>query len=377
MIEQALELRHQIHRRPELSGEETETARTIAAFLEGHGLTPIREGLAGTGLLFHIKGDEEGPARLFRADLDALPLVEQGDVPHRSEVDARHHACGHDGHMAMLSGALAELVSSERLKGDLYGLFQPAEETGAGAAQVLDDPQFPDIAFDGVFSLHNLPGRPLGQVLVREGPMAVASVGLHYHFQGAASHAGAPHEGRNPMSAIAQLLLRAVDVPHRGEDFRRSALVTPIHVEAGRIAFGTSAGDGSVRFTVRADGQGLLGRLVTRIDDMAAQLAATDGLELSVEHVEPFPLTNNTAAAADAVIQAATDAGLDHHRMQGVMPWSEDFGHFTARFPGALACLGAGTDHPDLHTPTYDFPDELVPLGIRYWKALAEGGAKA
>lgn len=376
LLERVTELRRTLHKNPEVAFEEEGTARIITEFLAQAGLEPIAKDIAGHGLLFHLQGKKKGPRILLEADLDALPLTEKTGVAYSSETDEAHHACGHDGHMAMLAGALARLAqNTDEVPGEVYALFQPAEETGQGAMQVMADPRVRDLHVDGVYGIHNLPGHALGTVVIREGTMASASVGLHFRFEGETSHAAAPHRGKSAGAALSHLTLRAPGIPAQVLPYGEPALVTLIHLETGREAFGTAAGSGSARFTLRAASDESLQAMRERLHQEADALARAHGLGLNVEEVEPFPATVNDAGSVERVLASAGRLGMQVTQPGAALPWSEDFGHFNAKWPGALICLGSGEEQPELHRPDFDFPDALLKIGVDFWVDLIANAA--
>lgn len=338
------QLRHALHAHPRIADDESDTAARIAAFLEAGGVHVTR-GVGGHGVLARVGAP--GPGPLLRADLDGLPLVEASGVAHAA-TNGAHHACGHDGHMAMLAGALVRMSHDKTV----YGLFQPAEETGHGMLRCLEDL---DIEVTHCFAIHNLPGVPLGTVQVRQGTSALASTGLRIELQGRRSHASEPEKGINPIPTAARII-QAVDAAPG-----TSAMV---EVRGGGPTYGTSAGDAMVGMTLRGSTEEVDAMIVTALKAIGPEV------EASHERIEPFPACNNDDAAVGLVQQAAKAAGMACHAPDPY-PWSEDFGYAMARWPGALIGLGSGDISP-LHDSKYDFPDALLEPGIRFWLALAE-----
>lgn len=365
-------LRRRLHRGPETAHGERRTAEHIQGFLLDGGLEPEATGIAGHGLLYRIDGQEGGPTRLLRADMDGLELEEQSGAEHSSETDA-HHACGHDGHMAMLAGALVQLHEArDQWAGTVYGFFQPAEETGAGMEECLADDRLGALEPDEVYGVHNRPGQPLGQVEVWEGTMAVASVGLRFEIEGQSSHAAQPDAGRSPVPVICRIATKVPDAVDAALDGEEGAVATVVHIWAGAEHYGTSPGSGGISCTLRARSDGSLDTLQEHVVALAEEAAEEAGLEAGHEVVEPFPATVNHADAVQVVKAAAEAAGLESAPADDPFPWSEDFGHATRKWPGALVGLGAGEDQPALHSHAYDFPDELLSHGIRLWCGIAE-----
>lgn len=357
-------LRHSLHRHPGVSGQEGPARERVEEFLHECGLEP--EARPAGGLLYRI-GDG-APRVLMRAELDALPLHEQNEGAHASTIEGAHHACGHDGHMAMLAGAVKELVD-EDLDGTLYILFQPDEERGQGmeaCLEALGD----DFEVDWCFCFHNVPGRPMGEVVVHQRIAAVASTGLSIRFRGATSHAAEPYLGRNPIPVLGRLIQVAEEAPTRRLHLSDPSVVALVGVEGGGERFGTSAGDAALHMTLRAGSDRALEEIVSHVVRHAEAMADADGLEVEWDHVEPFPATHNDEKARAVVLAAAEAAGLDADEPHDPFPWSEDFGHATAKWPGCLVGLGAGEDQASLHSPVYDFPDDLLDEGIQLWTAI-------
>ena len=205
-VAELTEWRHELHRAPELSGQEAETARKVAAFLATTSADSIVTSIGGHGVAAVYQGAEPGPTVMFRAELDGLPIDEISDAPYRSAVAGKGHLCGHDGHMATLAALARGLGRQRPARGRAVLLFQPAEENGAGAAAVLADPKFQSLSPDYAFALHNLPGLPLGHVALDEGPVNCASRGMRIALTGKTAHASTPEHGASPMPAVAALM---------------------------------------------------------------------------------------------------------------------------------------------------------------------------
>lgn len=372
-LDELVALRHTLHRHPEQSGQEAETSERIRQYLASYPPDELISGLGGHGLAAVYRGKEAGPTLLLRADLDALPIQEQNHgLPYESQQPGTSHKCGHDGHMAMLSG-LAPLLHARRpAKGRVVLLYQPAEETGQGAKAVVDDPQFEAIRPNVAYALHNIPGKPLGQVLCKPGTFAAASVGLKLVLNGTSSHAAFPEEGRSPGAALAQLIKQLPALPSAfGEAF---ALCTVVGARLGEAAFGTSPGEAELYTTLRTFDDQLLQALQQKALALAEQQAGEHQLRLSHEWVEPFPATVNSKQGAKCIQQAADNQKIDYAAMPQPHRWSEDFGWllkpaFGAK-EGAMFGLGSGLQQPPLHNPTFDFPDALIPYGVRMFAEL-------
>lgn len=366
LVRAAIRLRRELHAQPEIANQEKETARRVREFLADYGVKPWRTNVGGHGLLFRMRGDGSDDSVLLRADLDALPIEEQTLSPYGSKNPGRHHACGHDGHMAMLAAALAHLAKAPVFGGTVYGLFQPAEETGEGAARVLAD--LGPLRIDESYAIHNFPGLPVGTLGVRTGTAAKPSMGLEIELTGRRTHASTPEKGRNPIPTLSRL---ATDVQRRATTTHRAAFATIVGVDSGPANYGVSPGSARLALTIRGGNQSQLDRLEKRVLAVAQRRAKIDGLRLDVRERDVFRETRNHPQAVRRARAAARRAGLRIRMLAEPLSASEDFGRFTERSKGALVLLGAGQRHAPLHAADYDFPDGLLPYGVRLWLGLA------
>lgn len=360
-IASLISLRHALHSKPELSGAETETAQRISAELQERGVDRLWTGLGGHGVAAEFTGKTPGPTILLRCELDGLPICEISDLPYRSRVEGRGHLCGHDGHMASLLGVATYLGMHRPAQGRVILLFQPAEETGAGAKAVIDDPRWPEIRPDFAFAYHNVPGRPLGEVGLRPGPSNCASRGMQIQLEGKSAHAAEPENGLSPGEPIATLMQTLPKLAEGviGDD--ALALATLTHARLGTPAFGISPADGEVWVTLRTMTNDRMARLVADAEACVAQV--TGMLRVNTTWHDVFRAIENDADATDLVRQAASALGLVRHEMPLPMRWSEDFGRIgDDGAKSALIYVGAGETKPQLHNPDYDFPDELIPI---------------
>ncbi|QDI75695.1 MULTISPECIES: amidohydrolase [Leisingera] len=355
--------RHALHQIPEVSGAEEKTAAMVAGYLRQQNPDQLLTGLGGHGVAAVYEGREDGPRVVIRCELDGLPIEELSDQPYRSTHPGRGHLCGHDGHMAMVA-ALAEDLSARRpAKGRVVLLFQPAEETGKGAAAVIADPAFPQIAPDYAFSLHNLPGLAVGQVAICSGPANCASRGMRIKLTGKTSHAAAPQDGVSPAGAIARLLPGLAALGSGGGLGPEFALVTPTHARLGEATFGIAPGEAEVWATLRTVTDTCMGQLITAATKLAEQVCAAEGLELAVEFDDVFDACSNHPEAVEVLRTAAAAAGCPVQMQELPQRWSEDFGQFARGAKTAMFWLGSGEAQPQLHNPDYDFPDAAIPAG--------------
>ncbi len=301
--------------------------------------------------------------------MDALPINEIMKINHRSINRGISHKCGHDGHMAILCGVAAELSKSKPTHGTVILLFQPAEETGFGAVKVISRLEYkPDLCY----ALHNLPGFSLGQVITRNGSFAGASKGMIITLTGKSSHAAQPLEGISPAPAVASL----ISYFNRISKLTEGIMATLIHADIGEIAFGTSPGNALLMVTLRAPTTPEMNELSQRTVQQIKNTAETEKLQYKIDWTEEFPATINAELPNSIIRRTAEQLGFKTTTPEKPFPWSEDFGHFTEKYPGALFGLGAGLHTPPLHSPDYDFPDELIPTGVEVFKGIIERSLK-
>jgi amidohydrolase len=363
-------LRHQLHTAAEKSGTEENTAEIVGRYLDDFKPDQVIRGLGGHGIAAVFAGSAPGPRLLIRCELDALPIPETIKLDYGAKAVGVAHKCGHDGHMTIVLGLASVLHALPPRKGSVVLLFQPAEEIGKGAGRVIEDSRFTEITPDYCFALHNLPGFARHRIIVREGFFAAASRGLIVKLRGATSHAAEPEKGNSPTTAVAQLIHCFSSMPQFYTGLHEASKVTVIHSRIGEIAFGTSPGEAEVMATLRTYDQDVMERLSGKCLDMAEGIARAHGLAYEIEWDEEFPATVNNADCAGLIKKCASHLNLDIYEPEKPFPWSEDFGNFTSFYPGALFGLGAGEDHPVLHHPTYDFPDEIIDTGVKMFEGV-------
>jgi len=369
-IKELTGLRRKLHAIAEVSGKEIETASIISTFISQFSPDEIISDIGGHGLAAVYRGMDEGPSTLIRCELDALPIPETALLDHGSKHPGSSHKCGHDGHMAIVSG-LAPLLHAKRPeKGKVILLYQPAEETGQGAALVLKDNKFSELKPDYVFALHNIPGFPAEKIILKSGPFALASKGMIIKLIGKTSHAAEPEKGNSPVLAMAQLMKAITAMPSSFKDTNEFVVATVIHARLGEVAFGTTPGEGVVMATLRTGTSEAMELLSENCVELAERTAASFKLGCSITWTEVFPPTVNDAECVKIVEEAAASEGMSTQRLKEPFGWSEDFGHFTESARGALFGLGAGNNQPALHNPAYDFPDKLIPVGVKIFAGI-------
>ena len=352
------QFRRELHRFPEVSGGEFETQKRIKAF--GSEFHPVSVQVVGsTGLLLQYGQDDSGPVTLIRADIDALPIQEVNTFAYRSTHGGVSHKCGHDGHTAILA-RLASLLSEKALKGRVYLVFQPAEETGKGAEAILNDPAFATVRPDCAFALHNLPGYPTGTIVCKPGSFTPSVLSIIVTFTGKVSHSAEPERGINPAYLMAEFMLQTKALQHidpASEDF---ALLTPVYTTMGEKSYGVSAGYGEVHLTLRTRSAKRMEALNTQLQDLLAELSAGSDIAITTNYTEAFVANENDPAAFEQIRQSALALGYAFVEKQEPFKWGEDFGLFTQHYPGAMFGIGNGENSPALHNDDYDFNDDII-----------------
>ena len=308
---------------------------------------------------------------LFRSELDALPIEELSGVAHASLVPGKSHMCGHDGHTAILAALGRQAGRQRPARGRIVLMFQPAEETGNGAAGVVADPRFGEIAPDYAFSLHNLPGVPMGEVRLRAGVVNCASRGMRVVLDGKTAHSSMPETGVSPMPAISRLmpaLPRLARGTFDDDDFR---MVTVTHASMGEAVFGIAPGRAEVWATLRTRRDDDMAELCKAAEELVARTASEHRLDPTVSYHEVFLASINDPDAVEHLRRALDEEGIRHNEDALPMRASEDFGLFGHKAKSAMFFLGAGELHPSLHNPDYDFPDDLIPIGARVFMRVA------
>lgn len=361
----AIELRRELHANPELSNEEVWTKQRLLSFLKDNTKLELHD----KGKYFYaVKRSQhsEVPGIAFRADFDALPIDESNcTFEHISKNPGVSHKCGHDGHAATLAGLALEL-DEMIVPRDVYLLFQPAEEIGDGAKYCT--PLLTNHNISEIYAYHNFSGYPFGSVVCAIGSAHCSSEGVSIFFDGKESHASQPEDGINPSLAISHVV-QVLEQWNRKEH-EGLAFGTVIQIDVGKKAFGTSAGFGVIRITVRAQYEKELMDLRNTLQNEAEAVALRDGLGVRFEYEDYFPETKNDEDAVEKVWQAARNLGYKTIRMDEPLRGSEDFGYLTKLVPGAIFFVGNGVDYAPLHTEWYDYPDRTLPLTVDLFREL-------
>ena len=363
-------IRRQLHAQPELSGEEYNTARTIADHLKKFQPGQLLENIGGTGVLAVFDSGAPGPSILFRAELDALPIQEINEFEYRSQTPNISHKCGHDGHSTILLGLAEELSRNPLRRGKAILLFQPAEENGMGAKAVLGDERFINLEPDFVFAFHNLPGYPMNQLVLKNNSFTAAVNSAIIRLNGKTSHAAEPEFGINPALPIADIL-KETDALSNNQPARDDfAVFTPVHIHMGEVAYGISAGQGEVHLTVRAWTEEVMGKLEKQTEEIVRTVGKRHGIDTLTEWTHKFYANENHDDAMAEVRKAGNERNMSIVDREFPFKWGEDFGLFTQKYKGAMFGIGAGENTPALHNPDYDFPDEIIPAGVGLFDSI-------
>lgn len=370
MNETLVVLRKELHKHPELSGQEHTTSKRIVEFVKDYHPTNIIENIGGTGVAIIYEFGNDGPTVAIRCELDALPIVEENTFSHQSKNKGVSHKCGHDGHMAIVAGLSMWLAEAQFKKGSIVLLFQPAEETGKGAAKMLADTKFTNLAPDYVFALHNLPGEKLHSILVKPGYFTATVQSLCIQLKGKKAHASEPENGVNPSLAAAELIQLLSSFANPNIENDGFVLLTPICMHIGEKTYGISPEHAELHYTIRTWSGQLMSELEDKVKDVVNVVAKKHQLSYDINWFEFFPASENNAFCVELVEKVATQKGFELNKKPTPLRFGEDFGWFSQNYKSAIFGLGASEQHPSLHHANYDFPDELIDTGLLMFKGL-------
>ncbi|MEM7642954.1 MAG: M20 aminoacylase family protein [Pseudomonadota bacterium] len=372
LIDFAVDLRRDIHKHPETAFEEVRTASLVADRLRELGLE-VHTGLAQTGVVGILEGRRPGPRTIgLRADMDALFIREETGRPYQSTVDGKMHACGHDGHTAMLLGAAEYLTANNDFEGRVAFIFQPAEESEGGARVMVEEGLFEQFPCDAVYGLHNLPGQPVGTFVTTRGPFCAAGDTWQVDFNGSGGHGAFPHKATDPTAALGAFLtayqmIVARKVPPHDAAILSIGLIEGGHFSSPNIIPSTVR----VRGTARSFQPAIRDILETGLRSVATDCAALHGCQADATYIRRYPPVVNHDAQTDIAVAAAIrTAGQDAVEPDApTQGGSEDFSFMLQKVPGCFMMIGngGGPDASFVHTPTYDFNDDVIPHGVAYW----------
>ncbi len=366
--------RRDYHQHPELLFDVHRTAASVAEKLRAFGCDEVVEGIGRTGVVGVIKGSESGDGVIgLRADMDALPLPEITGLPYASEVPGSMHACGHDGHTAMLLGAAEYLCETRQFAGTAVVIFQPAEEGGGGGREMCKDGLMGRFGIDQVYGLHNLPGLPVGHFSTRGGPIMAATDTFEIAVSGRGGHAAMPHSAVDTIVVVAHLITALQTVVSRAVDPVKGAVVSVTKVDTDGDAFNVLPETARLKGTVRTLDTDMRSVCEERIGDLVSTLPKAFGASAALDYRRGYPVTVNsereTAFAVSVARQVSGATQVD--AAQAPVMGAEDFSYMLQERPGAFMFIGNG-DTAGLHNPAYDFNDEVIPVGCSYWVSLVE-----
>ena len=367
LVPDLVALRRDLHANPELAFQEHRTAGIVAAALRELGLE-VHEGIGGTGVVGVLRRGAGTRSVGLRADMDALPIMEQGDRPYISRFPGVHHGCGHDGHTAMLLGAARHLARSPGFQGTVNFIFQPAEEGRGGARAMVQDGLFDRFPCDAVFALHNWPELPAGAAQTRPGPIMAAADRFDIVVRGKGGHAAQPHRTPDAVLAASELVTQLHTITSRRIPPTENAVLSVTRISGGQ-SHNVLPSAVELTGTVRSFDGGVQDAIETAVRQIAQGTAQATGTEIEVAYVRYYPATLNTPEEADLALRAAQAVGLQ----TGVAPspafTSEDFAFMLQARPGAYLWLGQRS--APLHHPSYDFNDDVLPLGLAWFVKVA------
>ena len=369
-------LRRDLHAHPELAFAETRTAGIVAQSLRLLGLE-VHEGLGGTGVVGTLRYGKGTASVGLRADMDALPMVGLGTSAYASRTVGLHHGCGHDGHTSMLIGAARQLARTRRFDGTVHFIFQPAEEGKGGARAMINDGLFERFPCDSVYALHNWPDLPLGQAQTRPGPIMAAADRFDVVLRGRGGHAAQPQHTPDAILAASLLVTQLNTIVSRRIDPGESAVLSVTRI-AGGHSHNVLPAEVSITGTVRSFDHATQDRIEAALRACVDGVALAGGVQAELNYLRYYPATINTAAEAALALDAAKAIGLEATVAPRAAFTSEDFAFMLQRSPGAYLWLGQGRADPGpdgehaLHHPCYDFNDDALPLGVRWFCEVAE-----
>ncbi len=365
--------RRKYHQNPELMYDVHETAGDVAEKLKAFGCDEVVSGIGKTGVVGVIRGNHQGGGVIgLRADMDALPITEVSSLPHASKNPGKMHACGHDGHTAMLLGAAKYLSETRNFSGTAIVIFQPAEEGGAGGKAMVDDGLMERFGIQEVYGLHNMPGMAVGEFAICEGPIMASTDEFKITLQGRGAHAAMPHQGIDPIVAGAHLVSMLQTIVSRGANPLDGLVVSVTQFHAGNT-YNVIPETASLNGTIRSLNKETRAFAEKRLREITKSIAEASGCEYTMDFRIGYPVTFNHGDATRKAIETARLVSGDARVNEAVKPMmgGEDFAYMLEARPGAYIFMGNG-DTAGLHHPAYDFNDDAIPHGASYWAKLVE-----
>lgn len=370
MISEIINLRKELHKNPELSGLEINTANRVRTFIETHYPTKIIDKIGGTGLAVIYEFSKTGPSIAIRCELDALPIEEENQFDHRSKTKGVSHKCGHDGHMSIVSGLIFWIKEQSFNFGKIILLFQPAEETGKGAFKVLEDKKFQKLGIDYIFALHNIPGESIHSIISMNQGFSAEVQSFSISVKGKKSHASEPENGINPANGISEIINELSKLNINNPLNENFAILTPVFLNMGQKSYGVSPANGELHYTIRTWSTDKMERLKLKIEAIFKRICDAKKLKYDTKWFEHFPASQNDFECNNLVLEAAKSNGFKMIERPYPFKFGEDFGWFSKKYKTAMFGLGSGENCPALHHSNYDFPDEIIETGIDMFKTI-------
>lgn len=365
IVKHSNHLRKELHKNPEISGKEKITSKIILKHLETTKPDEIKINPKTNAVVAFYKSRQSNNRIVLRSELDAVAITEKTGKEYSSIKNGAAHSCGHDGHMAISCGIGMIFGNKRPLKNDLYLLFQPEEETGRGAQKIIKDKLF-SFPKDSLFlGFHNIPGYPMGDVLLKDGVFSPASTGIKITIKGKTSHASTPSRAVSSVLYISKLIKEFID--YKDDD----SLITITHVNAGDQNFGITPGDGQICLAIRSFNGRSFNKTIGFIKALLINRLKPKR-DYTIEFCDSFPSTTSSTDVNSKLCEIFKENNASYRYLNDPMPWSEDFGIYLNQYNGAFIGIGSGRNQPDLHSEDYDFPTKLVSKGINVFKTIID-----
>jgi amidohydrolase len=373
MLPEMSEWRQDIHRHPELMFDVHRTAAKVAGLARDFGCDEVVEGIGRTGVVVVIKGKTDTAGRVIglRADMDALPIIEQTGVEYASTVPGKMHACGHDGHTSMLLGAAKYLAETRNFDGTAVLIFQPAEEGGGGGREMCEDGMMDRFGIQEVYGMHNMPGIPVGHFAIRPGAMMAAADTLDIVITGKGGHAAKPHDCIDTTVVAAHMIVALQTIASRGVDPLKQVVVSVCNISTDSTAHNVIPQVVKLKGTVRTMDFEVQDFVERRVNEICQGVAATFGAKVAVNYNRGYPVTMNHAAHTEYAVAVARGISANVDDNTAPLMGAEDFSFMLLERPGAYIFTGNG-DTAMVHHPEYNFDDDVIPYGASWYAGMVE-----
>ncbi len=364
MVSEIIQLRKQLHQHPEISGQEFQTAQRIQDFISTHFPGEFITTIGGPSFAVIYEFGSQGKTVAIRCELDALPIVEENNFDYNSIHHGVSHKCGHDGHMAIVTGLIFWLKTQTFTTGRVVLIFQSAEETGKGAYAMLNSPKFKALTIDYIFALHNIPGVKMNTIIGMNNGFSAEVESFVLKLQGITSHAAEPQNGINPASGLSELVTAFETLNNTDPNQNDFQILTPVHLNMGEANYGISPGNAELHYTVRTWSLTTMTALKKEILKRIDNITTTSKLKYEITWLEHFPASENDADCNAIIKKTALQLNLNTVTQNYPFKFGEDFGWFSRYYKTGMFGLGSGKNTPPLHNPSYDFPNEIISTGI-------------